>query len=141
MAAVGSGKIDIVYYATSAASNYQTCATTSSTDPCQTEPWYVYMAQDTTVLKGGSWSQVRVTPVVHHGGVCQGGIGCMANGNDNRDLYDDFGVAVDPKNGMAVITYSDDQFADLVGSSDAGACTSSGNNHAACDHTDSATQT
>jgi len=36
----------------------------------------------------------------------------MSSGNDNRNLYDEFGVAVSPVTGLASITYSDDQYAD-----------------------------
>ena len=64
-----------------------------------------------------------------------------SNGNDNRDLFDDFGIAASPVTGMASITYSDDQFADNSGTANAGECTSAQNNTFACDHTDYATQT
>jgi hypothetical protein len=47
-------------------------------------------------LDGATCSQAKVTPVVQHGGVCQGSVSCMSSGNDNRDLYDDFGVAASP---------------------------------------------
>jgi hypothetical protein len=142
LTAGAAGKVDAVYYATPAAQNYQTCATTKATDPCQTEPWYVYLAQDTSVLTGGPWAQYLVTASpVHRGGVCQGGVSCTSTGNDNRDLYDDFGVAASPKTGLASIAYSDDQYADNVGSANAGECTSAQNNTSSCDHTDYATQT
>lgn len=140
MTALASGEVDLVYYGTPAAANYQTCATTSPTDPCQTEKWYVFMAQNLKALSGGKWTQAQVTGVVHQGGVCQGGIGCMSNGNDNRDLYDDFGVTVNPITGFAAITYSDDQYGDLVGTANAGLCTAAQTNTGSCDHTDFATQ-
>ena len=50
--------------------------------------------------------------MAHHGGVRQGGVPCLSSGNDNRNLYDEFGVAVSPVTGLASITYSDDQYAD-----------------------------
>jgi hypothetical protein len=134
-----SGKVDLVYYGTPAAANYQTC---SSTKPynCQNEPWYVYFAQNLNVTGGGHWAQQKVTGVVHKGGVCQGGVSCTSTQNDNRDLYDDFGVAASPTTGMASIAYSDDQHADNTGTANSGECTSSQNNSASCDHTDYATQ-
>jgi hypothetical protein len=100
------------------------------------------MSQNLKALANGPWKQVQVTGVVHEGGVCQGGISCSlsSTGNDNRDLYDDFGVAASPTTGMASITYSDDQYGDNVGTANAGECTSSQNNTGACDHTDFATQ-
>lgn len=142
LSAGAAGKVDLVYYGTPAAANYQTCATTSSTDPCQTEPWYVFFAQNTGVIGGSSWSQQQVTPSpVHYGGVCQGGVSCSANGNDNRDLYDDFGVAASPATGLASIAYSDDQYADNTGTANAGECAAAQTNSVYCDHTDFATQT
>ncbi len=93
------------------------------------------------MLKGGKWSQTEVTPVVHYGGVCQGGVTCSSTGNDNRDLYDDFGVSASPTTGLASITYSDDQYSDNVGTANAGECTSAQTDTVSCDHTDFATQT
>src|SRR5262249_41925391 len=93
------------------------------------------------VLSGGSWAQAKVTPVVHHGGGCQGGVTCTSNGNDNRDLFDDFGVAASPATGLASITYSDDQDAHNTRTANSGAGPKAQNNIASCDHTDFATQT
>jgi hypothetical protein len=134
------GQVDVVFYGTPAAANYQTCGQTG-TYTCENEPWSVFFSQNRNVLGGGSWAQAKVTPVVHHGGVCQGGVSCTSNGNDNRDLYDDFGVAVSPTTGLASITYSDDQYADNTGTANSGECTPAQNNTASCDHTDYATQT
>ncbi len=134
------GKVDVVFYATPAAANYQTCGQTGKYT-CDNEPWSVFLTQNLNVLGGGSWTQSKVTPVVHKGGVCQGGISCTSNGNDNRDLYDDFGVAASPATGMASITYSDDQHADNTGTANSGECTPAQDNTSSCDHTDFATQT
>jgi len=92
------------------------------------------------VFKGGKWTQIQVTSVVHYGGICQGGISCTSNGNDNRDLYDDFGIAVSPTTGLASIAYTDDQYSDIVGTDNQGLCSPSQSNTVACDHTDFATQ-
>jgi hypothetical protein len=141
MTALNAGQVDLVYYGTPELSNYQSCATSSPNDPCQTEPWYVFMSQNLKAINNGPWKQMQVTGVVHTGGVCQGGIECLSNGNDNRDLYDDFGVAASPTTGLASITYSDDQYSELVGTANAGECTASQNDSVFCDHTDFATQT
>ncbi len=141
LAAGSAGKVDIVYYATPASQNFQTCGSgTPGPYDCQNEPWSVAFAQNLNALGGGSWNQQIVTGVVHYGGVCQGGVTCTSSGNDNRDLYDDFGVAVSPVTGMASITYSNDQYSDLVGTADQGACTLAQSNSVYCDHTDFATQ-
>jgi hypothetical protein len=139
LAAGQSGKVDLVYYGTPAAANYQTCSSTG-TYTCQNEPWHVYFAQNLSVLGGGHWAQQQATGVVHYGGVCQGGVTCSSTQNDNRDLYDDFGVAASPTTGLASITYSDDQHADNVGTANAGECTAAQTNSVSCDHTDYATQ-
>jgi hypothetical protein len=136
-----SGKVDLVYYGTPAAANYQTCSSgTTGTYDRQNEPWSVYFAQNLNVLGGGRWAQQQATGVVHYGGVCQGGISCTSTGNDNRDLYDDFGVAASPTTGMASIAYSDGQYADNTGTANAGECTAAQDNSVSCDHTDYATQ-
>ncbi len=84
--------------------------------------WYVYFAQNSNASTAGStFTQVAATPVIHFGGVCEGGISCTGN----RDLYDDFGIAVNPTTGFASIVYSDDQ----------------PGNDGASDHTAIATQT
>src|SRR5579859_5967587 len=140
LAAGHPGHVDLVFYGTPAAANYQTCGQTG-TYTCQNEPWSVFFTQNSNVLGGGTWSQSKVTPVVHYGGVCQGGVTCTSSGNDNRDLYDDFGIAASPATGMASITYSDDQYADNTGTANSGECTMAQNNTSACDHTDYATQT
>ena len=115
-AACDVGELDIVWYGTSFA----------STDAPDNFPasaaWYVFFAQNKQADQAGSsFTQVAATPIVHFGGVCEGGISCTGN----RDLFDDFGVAVSPTTGLASIVYSDDQ---------------PGNNGAS-DHTSIATQT
>ncbi len=140
LTAGAAGKVDLVFYGTPAAANYQACGQTG-TYTCQNEPWSVFFTQNLNVPGGGSWSQATVTPVVHFGGVCQGGVSCTSNGNDNRDLFDDFGVAASPTTGLASITYSDDQYADNTGTANSGECTQAQNNTGSCDHTDFATQT
>jgi hypothetical protein len=140
LAAGAAGKVDLVFYGTPAAANFQACGQTGNFT-CQNEPWSVFFSQNLNVLGGGSWTQATATPVVHFGGVCQGGVSCTSNGNDNRDLVDDFGVAASPATSLASITYSDDQFADNTGTANSGQCTSSQDNTGSCDHTDFATQT
>jgi hypothetical protein len=95
------GALNIVWYGTSffdgttVPDNYPAAAA-----------WYVYLAQNRNATVAGSkFTQVAATPVVHFGGVCESGVACSGN----RDLYDDFGIAVSPTTGLASITYSDDQ--------------------------------
>jgi hypothetical protein len=98
--ALADGKIDIVYYGTSGTAVDGAAATN--------DVWYVYMTQVTNATTSSPkivQRQVSATPV-HKGGVCQGGISCGPT--DNRDLYDDFGIAVSPTTGLASITFTSD---------------------------------
>jgi len=129
-----AGRIDIVYYGTS----YFKAGTPPDNYP-SSAAWYVYMAQNVNATTAGSsFTQVRATPIVHFGGVCEGGISCTGN----RDLYDDFGVAANPHTGLASIVYSDDQYTNDASDPPASSsCTPSANNSPSCDHTSIATQT
>ena len=132
-----AGHVDIVYYGTS----YY-----DGTNPPDSYPmsasWYVYMAQNLSATSGGSFTQVAASPIVHYGGVCEGGISCTGN----RDLYDDFGVAVNLQSGLsysgyASIIYSDDQYTNNANNPPQPGCTAAQNNSISCDHTSVATQT
>ena len=129
----GAGHLDIVWYGTSyydgvnPPDNYPSSAI-----------WYVYMAQNLHATKSGSsFTEVQVTPEVHSGGVCEGGVTCTGN----RDLFDDFGVAASPMTGLASIVYSDDQYTNDVNDPPQSGCTASTSNSRSCDHTSIATQT
>jgi hypothetical protein len=130
--AVGAGKIDIVWYGTS----YYDGVNPPDSYP-NSAVWYVYFAQSLNATKPGSnFSQTTATPIVHLGGVCEGGISCTGN----RDLFDDFGVAASPTTGLASIIYSDDQYTASSSSPPRPGCTSSTNNSGSCDHSSIATQ-
>lgn len=122
------GEIDIVWYGTA----YYSPTTPPDNYP-NSAAWYVYFAQNINATTSTTFTQVRATPIIHYGGVCEGGVTCTGN----RDLYDDFGVAVNTATGgLASIVYSDDQY-------DAGqptTCTRAQNNTSSCDHTAIATQ-
>ena len=127
--AAGNGKLDIVWYGTS----YYDGVNPPDNYP-NSAAWYVYFAQNLSATTPGSrFMQVAASPINHYGGVCEGGISCTGN----RDLFDDFGVAVNPITGLASIVYSDDQF----DPSQPTKCAQSQNNTSACDHTEIATQT
>ena len=79
----GAGGVDLVYYGT--------------TDQ---NTWYVYFQQFV-----GSWRAPSQLMPVHQGPVCE--LGATCTGSGNRQLYDDFGVDVDPQ-GYAHIAYSHD---------------------------------
>ncbi|TMK18309.1 MAG: exo-alpha-sialidase [Actinobacteria bacterium] len=128
-----SGKVDLVYYGSSYFDGI---------NPPDSYPdgaaWFVYIAQNLrATTPGSSFSQTQASPVVHYGGVCEGGISCTGN----RDLYDDFGVAASPVTGMASIIYSDDQYSNTASAPAPPGCTPGRTNSPSCDHTMIAAQT
>jgi hypothetical protein len=84
-----NGKVDVVYYGSSASSNAVTNAV-----------WNTYDSQ----FSGGVWSTGLVSNTPNRiGAVCLGGAGCTAN----RELLDLFEVAENPANGKAAVIYTD----------------------------------
>lgn len=131
-AAGAGGKIDIVYYSTP----YYDPVTGPGGYP-NTAQWTVSFSQNTRAnVVGSTFTTSTATPVVHLGGVCQGGVACTGN----RDLYDDFGVAASPTTGFASIVYSIDQYTSDPSNPPNPNCTPAGANTASCDHTAIATQ-
>ncbi len=85
--------VDLVYYATTAA---------SKDDPAAV--WNVFLAQTTN--GGASFQQSLVSNTPNHVGViCTGGSACDIS---VRTLLDLFEVAIDPANGRAAVAYADD---------------------------------
>lgn len=103
-----AGKVDIVWYGTNMTTGADGVAATDTTD--DHTHWAVFMAQTMNALSGSPTFAVRpISPVVHRAGVCEAGVSCTSNGEDNRDLYDDFGIALNHQTGNVVVTYSSDQ--------------------------------
>jgi hypothetical protein len=87
--AAQGGKVDVVYYATSATSPADSSAV-----------WNTYDSQ----LSGGSWGVLKVSNTPNRvGAVCLQGSGCA----DDRQLLDLFEVAEDPITGKAAVIYTD----------------------------------
>jgi hypothetical protein len=123
------GKLDVVYYGTT----YYDGSTPPDRYPLSAE-WYAYFAQDLDARDlRTDFKQVRASPVVHFGAVCETGISCTGN----RDLFDDFGVTASPRTGLASIAYTTDQYRP----SGVPECTPERSNTFDCDHTGIATQT
>src|SRR6266705_2453733 len=108
-----------------------------------TASWQVYFAQNLAATTPNSkWSQTTASGIVHYGGVCESGVTCTGN----RDLLDDFGVAVSPTTGFASIIYTSDQYVNSANEpaqpfGSGGGCTQSSTNSVECSHTDIAVQT
>jgi len=83
------GKVDVVYYGSTAASIDDTGGV-----------WNTYDSQ----LKNGAWSVLKVSNTPNRiGAVCLEGSAC----NGNRELLDLFEVAEDPISGKAAVIYAD----------------------------------
>ena len=89
--AARNGKVDVVYYGSTAASPDDTTAV-----------WNVYDSQ----FSGGAWTVKQVSNTPNRvGAVCLAGSACR--NNTNRELLDLFQVAEDPLTGKAAIIYTD----------------------------------
>jgi hypothetical protein len=89
--AARNGKVDVVYYGSTAASTDDTTAV-----------WNVYDSQ----FSNGAWAIKQVSNTPNRvGAVCMEGSGCV--NNVNRELLDLFEVAEDPLSGKAAIIYTD----------------------------------
>jgi hypothetical protein len=87
------GKVDVVYYGTTASSKDDTAAV-----------WNTYMAQTTD--DGSHFSQAVVSERPNHVGVvCTFGTGCARG---TRNLLDLFEIAINPLSGKAAIIFTDD---------------------------------
>ena len=93
----GRGKVDIVYYGTSAS------GTSPETVP-NSSKWRVWMAQSLNVLSGDpDFTEVPATGYMHKGPICTSGTDCDPG---TRDLLDFFQIDVD-RQGLANIAYTD----------------------------------
>jgi hypothetical protein len=88
-----SGKVDVVYYGTNAASD---------SDP--TAVWNVYLAQ--SIDDGADFTQSLVSHTSNHVGVIS--TAGTASPPGTRNLLDLFQVAIDPQSGHAAVVYTDD---------------------------------
>ena len=89
------GKVDVVYYGTTASSPSDSSA-----------EWNTYDAQTT----GAGWTQLQVSNTPNHeGAICLAGDACP-NQLQTRTLLDLFEVAENPLTGKASIVYTDDTF-------------------------------
>jgi hypothetical protein len=97
--AARDGKVDVVYYGTSA----------SSIDD-KSAVWNVYDSQWT----GGAWHVMKVSNTPNRvGAVCLNGAGCTGD----RELLDLFEIAEDPGTGKAAIVYTDSTLSTYTSSS------------------------
>jgi hypothetical protein len=128
-----AGHLAIVYYG----SPYASATQPPDSFPA-TAKWHAYYAENDAVFSNPTgFTQTEASPVNHTGAVCEGGISCTGN----RDLYDDFGVAVSPATNTASVIYSDDQYDGFANNPPPSGCTAATTDTASCDHTNVAWST
>ena len=99
--AARNGKIDVVYYGSTASSADQPDAV-----------WNVYDSQ----FNNGTWDVKVVSNTPNHvGPICLEGSGCV--NNTNRELLDLFEVAEDSISGKAAVIYTDSTIDTWINSS------------------------
>ncbi|HVA60028.1 MAG TPA: hypothetical protein VNG13_05760 [Mycobacteriales bacterium] len=100
-----AGQVSLAWYGTNATGGHDQAARMGKPGSAHGAAWYVFLATSTD--SGRTWHQDRMTGVIHLGLVCTGGSTC--NGLDgDRNLYDDFGVAISPRTGLTSIAYTSD---------------------------------
>jgi hypothetical protein len=115
LAAGRPGTIDIAWYGTSAAGDSNALAVMGPAGGRGSAPWTLYLARSTD--GGQTLTQVAVTGPVHTGVVCTQGTACdqlalpfaQIAGNNTRDLFENFGMVINPRTGRASIDYTSDQ--------------------------------
>jgi hypothetical protein len=104
--AVGpDGHVDVAYYGSPRnGDTNDTNAMGSPGDP-RSAVWRLYLARTTDGAH--SFRQFAVSGVLHTGKLCTQGAACSGNGD--RNLYDDFGVAISPVTNRTTIAFDTDQ--------------------------------
>jgi len=104
--AVGpDGHVDVGFYgSTRSGDTNDSTAMGTPGDPAAA-PWRLYLARSTD--GGASFGQHQLTGVIHTGVLCTKGSSCSGNGD--RNLYDDFGVAVSRVTNLTTIAFDADE--------------------------------
>ncbi|MBV8196175.1 MAG: exo-alpha-sialidase [Candidatus Dormibacteraeota bacterium] len=121
LAATGTGQVEAAWYGTSQNggtddvtvmgephTTFTTgCGDGTSQPACTPADWQVWWATSTDF--GETWNnQEAIVGTVHTGVLCVEGGGCGAY-TDDRTMLDDFGLAIEPNTGGAVLTFNNDQ--------------------------------
>ncbi|GAC1639385.1 MAG: hypothetical protein NVS4B2_28810 [Chloroflexota bacterium] len=122
------------------------CAPVPDPNGPGTAVWNVFYSENLSATTNGHGftPPALVTDYpVHYGGVCEGGVGCTGDRGHNRDLYDDFGVAVSPLTNTASIIFDSDRYFEYghpsrlnTLSSQSYPCPATYDNTGSCTHTD-----
>ena len=105
IAATGAGIVDVAYYGTTTAGDSNDPAAMGASGSQSGAQWHVYLAKSTDGEK--SFLTEQVSGVNHTGELCTKGAGCTDAGS--RNLYDDFGLVINPSTGLATIAFDADE--------------------------------
>jgi hypothetical protein len=106
VAASAPGHVVVAFYGSTRAGDADDAAVMGVPNTYAAAPWQLYLA--TSDDYGATWAQQTVTPTIHTGVLCYNGSGCGQYPGD-RNLLDDFGVAISPTTGQPVVAFTDDQ--------------------------------
>ena len=115
LAAGRAGSVDIAWYGTSVAGDANDLSVMGPAGGRGSAPWTLYLARSTD--GGKTLAQVAVTGPVHKGVVCTQGTACdqlalpfaQIAGNNTRDLFENFGMVINPQTERVSIDYTSDQ--------------------------------
>jgi len=106
VAADTPGHVEVAFYGSTRAGDADDATVMGPPNLFGSTDWQLFWANSTDY--GRTWTQRTVTPTIHTGVLCYKGSGCGSYAGD-RNLLDDFGLAISPTTGRAVITFSNDQ--------------------------------
>jgi len=107
VAAAGAGRVEVAFYGSTRAGDADNASVMGPPNLYGSAKWQLFWRSSDD--GGKTWrKQETVTPTIHTGVLCYNGSGCGAYAGD-RNLLDDFGLAISPTTGLAAITFSNDQ--------------------------------
>jgi len=104
--ATSAGHVEVAFYGSTRAGDANTAKIMGAPNTYAAAHWQLYDARSSDF--GRTWQQTTVTPTIHTGALCYDGSGCGQAPGD-RNLLDDFGIAISPVTGTTVIAFDNDQ--------------------------------
>jgi len=112
VAASSPGHVEVAFYGSTRPGDADDPTAMGAPNTFGSANWQLFWARSSDF--GRTWTQSTVSHVLHTGVLCYNGSGCGQYTGD-RNLLDDFGLAISPKSGTAAITFDNDQPAGLAG--------------------------
>ena len=112
VAASSPGHVEVAFYGSTRAGDADDATVMGAPNTAGAAPWQLFWTVSGDF--GRTWQQTTVTPVIHTGVLCYNGGGCGTYAGD-RNLLDDFGLAISPTTGATAIAFDNDQPAGVNG--------------------------